>query len=389
MHFVFNDGAGMRLMAEGRAMSIRPKKRIGNGRRTFNPDAATVVDLFCGVGGLSHGFHLEGMKVAAGIDLDRSCKFAFEVNNNAKFLCEDVSNIEPRYLRRLFGKGPTVLVGCAPCQPFSSYAAKFDNPDWKLLQDFASLIVKVRPDVVSMENVPRLVDFQKGRVFKAFVKKLRDAGYHVSYQIVYAPDYGVPQRRSRLVLLASRHGKIELINATHSKAEHVTVRDAIGALPRLKAGAANRRDPLHRCSGLSPLNLKRIRAATAGGSWKDWRKNLITPCHKAKSGKTYVSVYGRMSWDAPSPTVTTQFFGFGNGRFGHPSQDRAISLREGAILQSFPPTYRFIDDDETVEMKRLGRLIGNAVPVLLGRAIARSIKLHLRSVSAREARKQH
>jgi len=116
-----------------------------------------------------------------------------------------------------------------------------------------------------------------------------------------------------------------------------------------------------------------------GGTWRDWPKHLVAECHRECSGQTYPSVYGRMEWDKPAPTMTTQCFGFGNGRFGHPEQDRAISLREAAILQSFPRKYKFVADGGEVQMKVLGRLIGNAVPVELGRAIARSIKSHLSS----------
>ncbi|KAB0537077.1 DNA cytosine methyltransferase [Pseudochrobactrum saccharolyticum] len=346
---------------------------------------ATVVDLFCGAGGLSHGFYLEGMKVVAGIDLDPACKFAYEANNGAKFLCQDVSTVTAADLVALWGEGPRILVGCAPCQPFSSYAQRWDNPDWKLLENFAQLIVDSKPDVVSMENVPRLLDFQDGAVFERFVSKIRRAGYKVTATVAYAPDYGVPQHRHRLVLLASRHAPIALEPPTHSKKKYVTVRKAIGKLRELEAGGIDEFDPLHRTSRLSPLNLKRIRAAKPGGSWKDWDEELVAPCHKTQAGKTYVSVYGRMNWDEPSPTMTTQFFGFGNGRFGHPEQNRAISLREGAILQSFPTKYRFVPEGEAVQFKKLGRLIGNAVPVLLGRAIAKSIKLHLNTVGRADA----
>jgi len=347
----------------------------------FDPkQPAKVVDLFCGVGGLSHGFVLEDMDVTAGIDLDESCKFSYEANNDATFLCKDVSKLRASDIEPYFGAGPRVLVGCAPCQPFSSYAQRYQNPDWKLLRDFARLIIEVEPDVVSMENVPRLLDFNGGKLIGEFVKTLEGAGYHVTTTVAYAPDYGVPQQRSRLVLLASKYGKLDLEKPTHTKENYVTVNKAIGKLPALEAGGVDAKDPLHRCSRLSPINLRRIKAATPGGSWKSWRKDLIADCHKETSGSTYVSVYGRMTWDAPSPTMTTQFYGFGNGRFGHPSQDRAISLREGAILQSFPSDYRFVGDDEDVSFKRMGRLIGNAVPVLLGRAIARSIRSHLQEV---------
>ena len=138
-------------------------------------------------------------------------------------------------------------------------------------------------------------------------------------------------------------------------------------------------------SRLSPTNLKRIRQSTPGGTWRDWDEELQLECHKKESGKTYPSVYGRMSWDEPSPTITTQFYGYGNGRFGHPEQDRALSLREGAILQSFPPDYVFIDNEHPSNRREIGIHIGNAVPVELGRAIGLSIQQHLQEVEENAA----
>ena len=339
---------------------------------------ASVVDLFCGAGGLSHGFRLEGFDVAAGIDVDERCRHAFEHNNQAPFIRRDIASLDGAEVAELFVPGwRSVLVGCTPCQPFSVYNQKNSDPQWQLLTEFARIIAEVEPSIVSMENVPRLTRFRKGKVFETFVEKLEQLGYRVHRQIAFAPDYGVPQRRSRLVLLASRLGEIELESPTHTPSQYTTVAQAIGALPRLAAGGVDVRDPLHRSSRLSPLNLKRIRAAKAGGSWRDWNDELISDCHKTATGKGYVSVYGRMEWHAPAPTVTTQFFGFGNGRFGHPEQDRGISLREGAVLQSFPPNYAFVEPSVDIQFKKLGGMIGNAVPVLLARAIARSIRSHL------------
>ena len=346
-------------------------------RRSRSPVAA-VVDLFCGAGGLSHGFFLEGFDIQAGFDTDERCRYAFEHNNRAPFMRRDVAAMTGAEIAERFPPGmPSVLVGCAPCQPFSVYNQKNSDPQWKLLGDFSRLISEVRPAVVSMENVPRLKRFRGGTVFQNFVSALERDGYRVSPGMAFAPDYGVPQRRSRLVLLASRLGDIRLEEPTHDPAGYRTVADAIGRLPPLAAGGRDPDDRLHRASSLSPRNLARVRASRAGGTWRDWDGSLVTACHRAPTGQTYSSVYGRMAWDAPSPTITTQFHGFGNGRFGHPEQDRAISLREGAILQSFPPDYGFVEPAGPVHFSVLGRMVGNAVPVLLARAIARSIRRHL------------
>jgi DNA (cytosine-5)-methyltransferase 1 len=314
----------------------------------------------------------------AGVDLDEQCRFPFERNNDARFIHRDVNDLEADELSSLFVPGqPRVLVGCAPCQPFSTYNQKNEDPKWRLVERFGALICEVRPDVVSMENVPRLLEFQGGKVFGALRETLAGAGYHIHHQLVFLPDYGLAQRRSRLVLLASLHGEIALEEASHSPHEYQTVQEAIGRLPPIGAGEADKGDPLHTASRLSSINLRRIRASLPGGSWGDWDEDLVADCHKAASGKGYRSVYGRMKMDEPSPTITTQFFGFGNGRFGHPEQDRGLSLREGALLQSFPPNYAFLPPGERVQFKALGRLIGNAVPVLLGEVIGRSIKSHL------------
>lgn len=233
------------------------------------------------------------------------------------------------------------------------------------------------PMVVSMENVPMLVQHKKYPIFQEFLSTLEAAKYHVSYQLVYCPDYGIPQQRTRLVLLASRLASTTLLPPTHSPETYISVRETIGHLPALQAGERYTADMLHFTSSLSMLNRKRIRASKPGGTWKDWDDSLIVDCHKKDTGKNYGSVYGRMEWDKPAPTMTTQFYGYGNGRFGHPEQDRAISPREAALFQTFPETYQFVPPNAQVPLRVLGQHIGNAVPVTLGRVIAESIKKHL------------
>jgi len=173
--------------------------------------------------------------------------------------------------------------------------------------------------------------------------------------------------------MASRLGKVEILPPNFFENSTVTVRQAISHLPALAAGGSDPNDPLHTASSLSELNLCRIKASRPGGTWRDWNTVLVAQCHRKKSGQTYPSVYGRMEWDAPSPTMTTQCFGYGNGRFGHPEQNRAISLREAAILQTFPENYCFLAPGERVSFSKLGRFIGNAVPVRIGEIIAKSL----------------
>lgn len=321
---------------------------------------------------------MAGVSVVAGIDVDPACKFPFEKNNAAKFIHRDVYEVGAEELLGIFPRSSSrILVGCAPCQPFSRYARgnrTKDRQKWGLLNHFSRLVTAVRPAVVSMENVPEL---QSEDIFRGFVRHLQTTGYSVSYSNIFCPDYGVPQRRTRLVLLASLFGSIELEPPTHSEQRHRTVRQAISGLAPIWAGQVSRKDPLHRSSRLTVINLQRIQHSSPGGCWRDWPQSLVARCHSLESGKTYPGVYGRMEWDKPAPTITTQFFGYGNGRFGHPSQDRAISLREGAILQSFPSGYEFFPPSASLSFAALGRLIGNAVPVRLGEIIGNAIVKHV------------
>lgn len=356
---------------------LKPNKRRGR------LPQIEVVDLFCGIGGLSFGMKTSGFKILAGFDLDWTCQFAYETNNEATFNYKDIKTVTAEDILPLYSKKSIkVLAGCAPCQPFSSYAFKNKEKDpnkYDLLYEFGRLVKEVHPDIVTMENVPSIAHFSLKNVLEDFVSTLEDEGYKVSYKVVYCPDYGVPQMRKRLVLLASRMGDIQLIPPTHDPQHYVTVRDTIGNLPPLRSGETSKEDPLHRCCTLTPINQRRIEATPYGGSWKDWPEDLILECHKKKGGKSFSSVYGRMKWEDPSPTMTTQCTGLGNGRFGHPDQDRAISAREAALLQTFPIGYRFFSDEKEISLTKASRYIGNAVPPRLGEVIAESIKQHIRN----------
>ncbi len=186
-----------------------------------------------------------------------------------------------------------------------------------------------------------------------------------------------PNGQLRDTILQNRM-QIHNLKRTH-KNKKVTVRDVIKNLQPLRAGEVSQNDPLHRTRKLSSKNLQRIKATPHnGGNSDSWSDDLILECHKKESGKTYSStVYGRMRWDEPAPTMTTQCVGLGNGRFGHPEQDRAISLREAAMFQTFPKSYKFVAPNEPFVTSNVAKFIGNAVPVRLGSVIGRSIKEHL------------
>jgi DNA (cytosine-5)-methyltransferase 1 len=348
------------------------------------------VDLFCGVGGLTHGLSRGGINVVAGIDVDDECRYPYESNNSARFINQDVAMLTAAQVRNLWPNGfHRLLAGCAPCQPFSTYTRKgrkngAQDSKWALVATFGRLIQEVKPDLITMENVPQVADHA---VFNDFVASMN--GYHVWHRIIECADYGVPQTRKRLVLMASRFGPIDLPAIDGSA--RPTVRQAIAHLTPITAGQSDRSDRLHRACKLSKLNLRRIKASKPGGTWRDWDKSIVARCHRRRTGDTYPSVYGRMEWDRPAPTITTQCFGYGNGRFGHPEQNRAITLREAAILQSFPESYKFLNSGQEVRFSVLGRLIGNAVPVKIGEAVARAFLNHtiIRTPPPGSSRRSH
>lgn len=353
-------------------------------------ESASAVDLFCGAGGLTRGLldadHNDvEIRVRAGFDLEAACEYPYTANNEgAEFVEEDLSRLlneddefTSETVDAYFGDAEVkILAGCAPCQPFSplNRAGGEDHDKWGLLRAFSKLVVDIEPDVVTMENVPPI---RGHSVYEEFVDTLRSAGYSVDADTLYCPDYGIPQTRSRLVLVASRLGEIELPDETHTEAEYETVESWLGGLDEIGAGEQHPEDRLHKTRGLMQRNVDRWEASNPGGTWRDWPEELVLDCHKKESGQSYDSVYGIMEPDQPAPTVTTQFYNYGSGRFGHPTQPRALSLREGAMLQTFPQDYEFVPADEDVTMKNIGRLIGNAVPVRLGQVVGETIQAHL------------
>ncbi|RMG90875.1 MAG: DNA cytosine methyltransferase [Chloroflexi bacterium] len=337
--------------------------------------AVGVVDLFCGAGGLSYGLASAGLSIRVGVDLDVGCKYPYETNIRARFVAADVAKLTPSDLDHLFGDAQVrVLCACAPCQPFSSANVQTRgcaHSKYGLGFEVLRIVEETIPAVVVMENVPK---FRKSPVYEKILAGLDSAGYYVDTSVVNAAAYGTPQNRKRLVLLASRLGPITLELPQLAPTEYKTVRDAIGGLPPIGAGETCPDDPLHTALRMSSRNLARIRASVPGGSWKSWPTHLDI---SVASPTTSTSAYGRMEWDKPAPTITTQCCGFGNGRFGHPEQDRAISLREAALLQGFPPDYRFVPQGRSVKKTVVARMIGNAVPVPLAQAIGRSILSHI------------
>ena len=329
-----------------------------------------AIDLFCGAGGLTLGLRRAGWDVIAGIDVDATVGETYRGNNpETGFVVADLRSVTGDDIRTLTGAGPELLLaGCAPCQTFSKQRRRYslrERSDASLIGEFARLVVALEPKVVLMENVPGIASVPGRSRFRRFLETLRDGGYECDHRVLNARDFGVPQHRRRYVLLAVRGAAADLpLPATDSPgAGSVTVRDAIGRFPAIGAGEVHGSIPNHCAARLSDRNMERIRATpTDGGSRRDWPERLELDCHRRTHG--FSDVYGRMWWDRVAPTLTSRCNSLSNGRFGHPEQDRAISLREAAALQTFPDDYEFFGTKN-----QIARWIGNAVPVSFAEAL--------------------
>ncbi len=334
------------------------------------------IDFFCGAGGATKGFQNAGIKIIAGIDIDSTCEKTY--NNNchpAKFLLGDLNVVQPAdILKAQDSHDRLVFIACAPCQPFSRSNKNKKTSDKRkgLILRFFDFVANFKPDALFIENVPGFELAEGGRFLQSLINGL---GYEVSFKRVNAKIYGVPQNRSRFIMLASRHGKINFPPPTHGKglAKFITVADAISKYPPISAGNdAKSAVANHVCRRISEINMRRLLSTPVdGGSRTSWPPELWLKCHK-KTKAGHSDVYGRMSWDKPAPTLTCKCNSISNGRFGHPSQDRGISLREAATLQTFSDDFIFYGNQTSI-----ARQIGNAVPPLLAKIFAQQIRNHL------------
>ncbi|MBA7484074.1 putative BsuMI modification methylase subunit YdiO [subsurface metagenome] len=335
-----------------------------------------AVDLFCGAGGLTCGLKDAGIDVRLGVDLDDNFRRTYDTNNKpAHFYRADIRSLSGIDLEHMLNIEPDklfLLAACTPCQPFSRHIKvhRYDRRK-SLLLDVIRIIDELnrKPDFLLLENVPRIMKIDNGKIVKNFLKRIKNYGYSYKAEVIDAKDYGVPQTRKRFIMLGVRKRlRVEPIvfpSKSHGKGllPYKTVRETIERLPRLRAGKCRDTVLNHECAKISEINLKRLKHVPKnGGSRTSWPEDLILSCHIDHEG--HKDVYGRMKWDAPSPTLTCKCVSISNGRFGHPSQLRAISLREAALLQTFPEDYEFFG-----MFRNMAAQIGNAVPVELARIL--------------------
>lgn len=351
-----------------------------SGQIPLNNPTLRAVDFFCGAGGMSYGLSLSGIQVIAGLDNEKECRKTYEENiPDAKFIKHNICSLSANSLQQRIGlsigDNNLIFAGCSPCQFWSKIRTDKRKSEQTafLLKHFQKFIRYFRPGFVVVENVPGLYKRKDESILPGFLEFLRELGYSWADGIVNTNHYGVPQNRLRYLMIATRLP----INLSLPVAENSrpVVSEFIGAekgFAQILAGYKDESRFQHWCSSLSEKNLKRIKVTPRSGgdrsAWKD-DADLQISAYKGRDN-IFRDVYGRMYWDKPAPTITTRFNSFSNGRFGHPEEDRAISIREGATLQTFPQDYYF----HGKTLNSLARQIGNAVPPELARRIGEHIK---------------
>lgn len=333
----------------------------------------SVFDFFSGCGGTSQGFKDAGLDIVFGLDFDKDAADTFKLNfPKAKFINTNISQLGEDCLEADFetckiNNSYTLFSGCAPCQPFSKQnrQKKEGDPRTNLLLEFSRFVTYYKPDFVFIENVPGMQSLKVDSApFQKFLITLDQLGYNYDYGVVSAIWYGVPQNRKRLILMASKLGPIKLPEIIHDgiSKPYSVVSDWIGNLPAIENGQSSSTIPDHQSASLSEINLLRIQNTPEGGDRTNWPESLTLSCHEKHKG--HKDVYGRLSWSKPSSVLTTRCTSYSNGRFGHPDQDRAISLREAALLQTFPIDYQF-----SGSFNSKAKQIGNAVPPLMSKVV--------------------
>ena len=338
-----------------------------------------AVDFFCGGGGMSYGMQTAGVKVIAGIDYEPACEKTYLANiKDAKFINCDVFELNEKKLSKDLklkrNDKDLILIGCSPCQYWSiiNTDKKKSEQSKSLLVEFERFVKFLRPGYVVVENVPGVLRRKKESGLETFIQWLKEDGYVVHFEIHNTNDFGVPQNRRRFTLIASRVGNQEVVPKICS--DKLNVSDVIGeanGFPKVEAGHVDNSSFKHSVAKITPKTLKRLKKIKKNGGdrlgFAD-DPELQLPCFVGKDN-SFKDTFGRLWWDKPSPTITTKFFSVSNGRFVHPEENRALSLREGATLQSFPKSFEF----HGTSMDAIARQIGNAVPPEYSRRIALAI----------------
>lgn len=353
-----------------------PERRSGAAARAW----PTAVDLFCGCGGVTTALKARHFRVVAAVDHDALACESYRSNHRRVHLYEqDIADVDPAEIRRshLGGRDLDLLVVCSPCQPFSQQNRKRDEREdarAELILSAVRFAEVLAPSLIFFENVPGLTRTKFAPILTKLKAELGRLGYVVGEpRALDAADFGVPQRRLRCVLLARRGGEPPALpTPTTPAGRRVTVRRALDGLPSLASGEACEDDELHFARVHQAIALDRLRLIPKnGGSRSALPAHLQLACHQAHTG--HPDVYGRMRWDDVAPTLTTGCTDVTRGRFAHPEDDRAITLREAARLQSFPDRYRFAGGSKQIEAQ-----IGNAVPVGLIAALAPTLRASIR-----------
>lgn len=340
-----------------------------------------AIDFFCSGGGMTRGMNDAGITVIAGIDNDPTVRDTYEKNNiGSKFIEADVAELSEEDLKSFCditeNDDNLILIGCSPCQYWTKIRTNKNKSEKSkdLLKEFKRFVMHFKPGFVVVENVPGLEKRASESGLNDFVEYLENNKYIVEYNIYNLNEYGVPQSRRRFSLIASRIVKEKLSPVKSDKKP--LVEDFLGVsngFDRVEAGHVDISGFNHSVAKLSNKNLKRIKQTRKnGGSWLDWKDDEELS-RKTYTGKEFIDNYGRMSWNKPAPTITTRFNSLSNGRHGHPEEDRAISIREGASLQTFSKDYIFYTESN----QKAAKMIGNAVPPEFARRIGESLLPYL------------
>jgi DNA (cytosine-5)-methyltransferase 1 len=349
------------------------------GKRRKQAPKLRAVDLYCGSGAVSEALKRHGYRVLVAVDNDPVACRTYKLNHRrTRLICEDIARVDPRHHPKFRGiPSVDLLVVCAPCQPFSSQNRN-RRADLRasLILESVKFAAALSPTVVLFENVSGLAAPGNSKVLDRLRLELGSVGYLLGAPLqIDAANCGVPQRRVRCVMIAAKNGsELERFRVTGLPMPLATVRDTIEHLPPLKNGERSEGDPLHFARKHQDIVIERLRHILAdGGSRAELPAHLELACHRGRPRKCYSDVYGRMSWDDVAPTLTTGCTDVTRGRFAHPVQNRAITLREAALLQTFPAAYRFYGN-----VAQVARQIGNAVPVRMVEALLPALELLLR-----------